>query len=110
MVKNTLVIEINPCFTQESVFAAAATIGELPSPASFVYTPLATPVLIAVMKETTAVPAAPPSADSLENAQENISANAPGIAEWFTIRITIDPPMKEIAINGTTNCATFEIA
>lgn len=37
VVKNTLVMEISPCFTQESVLAAAATIGELPRPASFVY-------------------------------------------------------------------------
>ena len=80
VVKNTLVIEISPCFTHESVFAAAATIGELPRPASFVYTPLATPVLMAVMNEITAVPAAPPSADCYENAQEKILANAPGIA------------------------------
>ena len=36
VVTNTLVMERRPCLTPEFVFAAAATIGELPSPASFV--------------------------------------------------------------------------
>ena len=36
VVKNTLVMEISPWRTQDFVFAAATTMGELPRPASFV--------------------------------------------------------------------------
>lgn len=60
VVKNTPVMEINPWRTGDFVLAAAAIIGELPRPASLVYTPLAIPVLMAVITDITAVPATPP--------------------------------------------------
>ncbi|CSC74898.1 Uncharacterised protein [Vibrio cholerae] len=41
--KKVPVIEIRPCSTQESVFAAAAAIGALPKPDSLENTPRAIP-------------------------------------------------------------------
>lgn len=88
---------------------AAATIGELPSPASFVYTPRATPILIAVINEITAVPAVPPSTDSLENAHAKMRPNVAGITLQFHTRIRTDPPTKKSAMKGTINSATLEM-
>ena len=57
--KKVPVIEISPCFTQESVFAAAAAIGALPKPDSLENTPRATPLWIASI---TVAPKKPPVA------------------------------------------------
>ena len=109
VVKKTPVIEISPCLTQELVFAAADTIGELPRPASLVYIPLAIPVLIAVTTETMTVPETPPATAVGRNAALDLADRTDGIASALMTRMNIALPIYSSAIAGTTNSATFEI-
>ena len=69
---NVPVIETNPCSAAHSVFAAAAAIGALPSPASFEKTPRATPLRMAI---DTVAPANPPTAAIGVNALLKINPN-----------------------------------
>ena len=56
-VDNVPVMETSPCSTQESVLAAAAAIGALPSPLSFEKIPRLIPFCIAI---TIVIPVPPP--------------------------------------------------
>ena len=85
--KNVPVIDISPCLAGELVFAAAAAIGALPSPASFENTPLATPLLII---EVIATPKSPPPTAFVVNADLNISPTAAGIAVKLNSKTIID--------------------
>lgn len=77
-----------PCFTALGSSEAACAKTELPSPASFEKTPLATPVRTAWKRE---YPATPPKADRKENASEKIRLMAAGnLSAWQRIA-RIDP-------------------
>ncbi len=73
---NVWVIDTSACATELGVFAAAAAIGELPSPDSFENIPLATPILkVWAIVE----PKKPPVADIGLNAYVKIILNAWGM-------------------------------
>ena len=72
---NTSNAPISPCFTGWSVFAEAWIIGEVPHPASLLYTERAKPRRMAV---ATPAPRKPPTAACVVKAPLKISTNASG--------------------------------
>ena len=99
------IIEIRPCLTGSSVFAAAAAIGALPRPASFENMPRAIPFCIA----TIIAPNAPPAAARMPNADWMISTIAAGTFAILKITTRSAETTYNTAINGTITSATFEI-
>ena len=87
---NTSNAPISPCFTGWSVFAEAWIIGEVPQPASLLYTERANPRRIAV---ATPAPINPPTAACVVNAPLKISPKVSGSLSKFTTSIARDPTM-----------------
>ena len=104
--KKVPVIETRPCFTHESVFAAAAAIGALPKPDSLENTPRAIPDWIASM---ILAPKKPPVAAVLVNAE--VTTRVTAFRSWsaFETRTLKHATMYIIAIVGTTFPATLAI-
>ena len=99
------IMDTSPCATGSSVFAVAAAIGALPSPASLEKIPLAIPFCIA----TRIAPSVPPAAARSPNALCTMVASAAGISPKCVSRMISTVTTYTSAINGTTTCATEEI-
>ncbi len=97
------VIEIKPCLAGDSSPEAAAAIGIEPSPASFVKSPLATPVRTASISPP---PAAPPAAARPEKASVSISPSASGSTAELRNKRSRQLPRYRILITGTSQLQT----
>ena len=99
-------METSPCSTQESVLAAAAAIGALPSPLSFEKIPRLIPFCIAI---TIVIPVPPPKTAWGVKADLIIKATALGNTVICDTSIKTTPPMYNTHISGITFSATEAI-